>query len=202
MGRTMKIYDISQEVLSSKVYPGDPSPEMTDLLRISRGDVCNLSSFSMCAHNGTHIDAPLHFIEGGAAIDELPLDSTVGYAYVAEHYGILSAADADFIIRKAKTSAYPMSVSRILIKGDATVSADAAKTFAENGVLLVGNESQTVGPEDAPAEVHNILLGKGIVLLEGIRLGEVSEGAYFLFAAPLSFKGFDGSPCRAILIGK
>ena len=202
MGRAMKIYDISQEVLSSKVYPGDPSPEVTDLLRISRGDVCNLSSFSMCAHNGTHVDAPLHFIEGGAAIDELPLDSTVGYTYVAEHYGVLSAVDADLIIRKAKASAHPESASRILIKGEATVSAGAAKTFAENGVLLVGNESQTVGPEDAPAEVHNILLGKGIVLLEGIRLSEVSEGAYFLFAAPLSFKGFDGSPCRAVLIGK
>ena len=178
----MRIYDISQEVLSSKVYPGDPSPEMTDLLRISRGDVCNLSSFSMCAHNGTHIDAPLHFIEDGAGIDELPLDSTVGYAYVAEHYGILSAADADFIIRKAKTSAYPMSVSRILIKGDATVSADAAKTFAENGVLLVGNESQTVGPEDAPAEaaislIRSVKIAHCIPVVPSLPISSLSASA-------------------------
>ncbi len=198
----MKIYDISQEVLSSEVYPGDPAPEKTELLRIEQGDVCNLSAFSMCAHNGTHVDAPLHFIDGGTSVDKLPLTSTVGYAYVSEYNGELSANDAKRILEEAKASAYPDSAKRILIKGDATVSACAAKAFAESEVILVGNESQTVGPADAPAEVHNILLGKGVVLLEGIRLKNVSEGVYFLFAAPLSFEGFDGAPCRAVLIGK
>ena len=198
----MKIYDISQEVLTCAVYPGDPAPEAAELLRISRGDVCNLTAFSMCAHNGTHVDAPLHFIDGGKSVDALSLTSTVGYAYVAEHDGILTADDAERILRKANAAAYPDAAYRILIKGNATVSADAAKAFADADVLLVGNESQTVGPADAPAEVHNILLGKGVVLLEGVRLGEVDEGVYFLFAAPLSFKGFDGSPCRAVLIGK
>ena len=198
----MKIYDISQEVLSSKVFPGDPAPESRDLLRIARGDVCNLTAFSMCAHNGTHVDAPLHFIDGAASVDKLPLDSTVGYAYVAKHEGLLDRNDAEAIIAKARSSTYPESAHRILIKGNAVVSADAARVFADASVSLVGNESQTVGPEDAPAEVHNILLGKGVVLLEGIRLSEVSEGVYFLFAAPLSFEGFDGAPCRAVLIGK
>ena len=198
----MKIYDISQEVLSSKVYPGDPSPEAKSLLRISVGDVCNLTSFSMCAHNGTHVDAPLHFIADGTGIDGLPLTSTVGYAYVAVHDGLLLADDAIRIVKNAEGSLFHESAHRILIKGKAVVSAEAAKIFADAGVLLVGNESQTVGPEDAPAEVHNILLGKGVVLLEGVRLGEVDEGVYFLFAAPLSFKDFDGAPCRAVLIGK
>ena len=72
--------------------------------------------------------------------------------------------------------------------------------FAESNILLLGNESQTVGPENAPMEVHFILLGAGAVLLEGIRLAEVSEGVYFLNAAPLNLSGADGSPCRAILI--
>ena len=65
---------------------------------------------------------------------------------------------------------------------------------------MLGNESQTVGPEDAPMEVHLILLGAGVILLEGIRLAEVTEGVYFLSAAPLNLAGADGSPCRAILI--
>ncbi|WP_242843633.1 hypothetical protein [Ruminococcus bicirculans (ex Wegman et al. 2014)] len=72
--------------------------------------------------------------------------------------------------------------------------------FTESNILLLGNESQTVGPENAPMEVHLILLGAGTVLLEGIRLAEVSEGVYFLNAAPLNLSGADGSPCRAILI--
>ena len=86
------------------------------------------------------------------------------------------------------------------MKGSAFVSAGAAKVFAEAGIWLFGNESQTVGPEDAPAEVHHILLGAEVVLLEGIRLGEVSEGVYLLNAAPINPGGCDGAPCRAILM--
>ena len=86
------------------------------------------------------------------------------------------------------------AAKRILIKGDAEVSAEAAKVFTESNILLLGNESQTVGPENAPMEVHLILLGAGTVLLEGIRLAEVSEGVYFLNAAPLNLSGADGSP--------
>ena len=80
------------------------------------------------------------------------------------------------------------------------MSLDAAKVFADEGILLLGNESQTVGPEDAPMEVHQVLLGTDVVLLEGIRLSAVSEGVYLLNAAPLNLAGSDGSPCRAILI--
>ena len=72
--------------------------------------------------------------------------------------------------------------------------------FAAAELLLLGNESQTVGPEDAPMEVHLILLGARVILLEGIRLAEVPEGVYFLNAAPLNLSGADGSPCRAVLV--
>jgi arylformamidase len=80
------------------------------------------------------------------------------------------------------------------------VSEEAAKVFAEAEILLLGNESQTVGPEDAPMAVHLILLGADVILLEGIRLAAVSEGVYLLNAAPLNLSGADGSPCRAVLI--
>ena len=77
---------------------------------------------------------------------------------------------------------------------------EAAKVFAEARILLFGNESQTVGPTDAPMAVHLIMLGAGIVLLEGIRLTDVPEGVYLLHAAPLNLGGSDGAPCRATLI--
>ena len=181
----MKIYDISQEVLGCQVYPGDPTPKKRVISSMEKGDLYNLTAFSMCAHNGTHIDAPFHFIKDGKTVDSVSLDTFIGMAYVAEYNGIVSADDATEILEKAKKQ-NSEAAKRILIKGDAEVSAEAAKVFAESNILLLGNESQTVGPENAPMEVHLILLGAGAVLLEGIRLAEVSEGVYFLNAAPLN----------------
>ena len=195
----MKIYDISQEVFSCKVFPGDPYPKKTVLSSMENGDLYNLTEFSMCAHNGTHIDAPSHFVKDGKTVDKINLDSLVGMVYVAEHRGVVSGDDAKRIIFKAKTQSSEASI-RILIKGEAEISSEAAKVFADSKILLLGNESQTVGPENAPMAVHQILLSVGTVLLEGVRLAEVSEGIYFLNAAPLNLSGADGSPCRAVLI--
>ncbi|MGN0404527.1 MAG: cyclase family protein [Bariatricus sp.] len=195
----MRIFDISQEVFGCNVFPGDPAPEKEILSVLSKDSPCNLSAFRMCAHNGTHVDAPYHFYQNGKTIDQVELERFIGTAYVAEHNGILSAEDAAAIMEKARRIGRD-SEKRILIKGKAVVSAEAADVFAGEGILLLGNESQTVGPEDAPMEVHLKLLGEEIVLLEGICLDEVSEGCYFLNAAPINLGGGDGAPCRAVLV--
>lgn len=195
----MKIYDISQEVFSCSVYPGDPVPERQVMLRIPEGAVCNLTAFRMCAHNGTHVDAPYHFLNNGKTIDQVDLERFVGFAFVAEHEGVITAGDAEAILKKARR-ADREAAKRILVKGQAVVSEEAAAVFAGAGILLFGNESQTVGPEDAPMKVHLKMLGVEIVLLEGIRLKEVPEGVYLLDAAPLNLGGADGAPCRAILM--
>ena len=194
----MKLYDISQEVFGCAVYPGDPAPKKESLSRMETGDLYNLTAFSMCAHNGTHVDAPYHFIEDGKTVEQIPLEKTVGLCFVAEWQGILDEENARQILRRAAL-AVRESARRILLKGNVTVSAAAARVFAEGGVDLIGNESQTVGPEDAPVEVHKILLGADVVLLEGIRLSDVPEGVYFLSAAPLCLGGADGAPCRSVL---
>ena len=198
-GGSMRIYDISQEVFGCEVFPGDPAPEMEAVMRISEGGQCNLSMFGMCAHNGTHVDAPFHFYENGKTIDETDLERYIGYAYVTEHEGVVTADDAVNILEKARETDR-RGRKRILIKGKAVVSIEAAGVFAEAGIWLLGNESQTVGPEDAPMEVHLKLLEAEVVLLEGIRLEEVEEGVYFLNAAPINLGGADGAPCRAVLI--
>ena len=197
----MKIYDISQEVFGCAVYPGDPSPERQVMLSISEGKICNLTAFNMCAHNGTHVDAPFHFINEGRTIDQVDIDRFVGYCYVASHDGDITAEDAKKIMDRAKDAAGDTDCyDRILVKGEATMTEEAAKVFADNKIKLFGNESQTVGPLDAPMEVHLIMLGAEIVLLEGIRLSEVPDGVYLLNAAPINLGGSDGAPCRAILI--
>lgn len=211
----MKIYDISQEVFNCTVFPGDPQPKREVMLKIADGAICNLTALSMCAHNGTHVDAPYHFIDGGKTIDQVDLERFIGWAFVADHEGEVSAEDAKNILEKAHAAATVKANStagagisgemleatkRILIKGKSVVTLEAAEVFAEAGILLLGNESQTVGPEDAPMQVHLKLLGAQVVLLEGVRLEAVPEGVYLLHAAPINLGGADGAPCRATLM--
>lgn len=191
------IYDISQEVFSCQVYPGDPAPSREVISDMKQGALYNLSAFSMCAHNGTHVDAPYHFLEDGKTIEQIAIDAFVGDCYVVHHKGDVTGADAETILRQAKELGAP---KRILIAGPATVTEEAATVFARARIKLIGNESQTVGPENAPMAVHKILLGAEVVLLEGIVLTDVPEGKYLLSAAPLNLAGCDGAPCRAVLI--
>ena len=190
----MRIYDISQEVFSCAVYPGDPKPEKQTVYSTGAGDLYNLSFFAMCAHNGTHVDAPFHFLHDGKTVDQIDLSHFVGDCFVARHEGDVTAADAENILKKAD------GTERILIAGNATVTIEAAEVFAAGGIKLLGNEGQTVGPENAPMQVHLILLRREIALLEGIVLQGIPEGQYFLSAAPLNLGGADGAPCRAYLI--
>ena len=148
----------------------------------------------MCAHNGTHVDAPAHFIADGKTVDQLDLSVFVGDCYVARHEGDVTAAHAEAILRRADNA------ERILVAGKATLTEAAAEVFAAGQIKLYGNESQTVGPENAPMQVHKILLGKGIALLEGVVLKNVPQGRYFLSAAPLNLGGAEGAPCRAYLV--
>ncbi|MBO6301055.1 MAG: cyclase family protein [Ruminiclostridium sp.] len=193
----MMIIDISQEVFGCRVFPGDPQPERRIMNSMDKGDMYNLTGLSMCAHNGTHTDAPYHFINDGKTIEQIDLSVFVGDCYVARREGELTADDVVNIMESARAVD---AAKRILIAGKAVVTAEAARAFSQSGIILIGNESQTVGPEDAPKDVHLILLGAGIVLLEGIDLTSVQEGRYFLSAAPLKLGGSDGAPCRAYLM--
>ena len=188
------IYDVSQELFSCHVFPGDPAPERSVLADMGKGDIINLTAFSMCAHNGTHIDAPFHFLPGGKTVEQLEPEVFVGDCYVARHHGDVTAADAECILKRSG------GARRILIAGEATVTLEAAEAFAGAGILLLGGESQSVGPEEAPMAVHLALLGRGVALLEGVVLTHIPQGRYLLSAAPLKLAGADGAPCRAILL--
>ncbi len=197
MKQTYELFDISQEVLSCNVFPGDPSPELKAVLRMDEGAVYNLSELNMCVHNGTHVDAPFHFIKEGKTVGQIPISTWTGDCFVARHKGIVSAEDAKAILKKAGKAG---ADKRILIAGKAVITEEGAGVFAESGILLIGNESQTVGPQEAPMKVHLILLGAGVVLLEGVVLTGIEEGKYFLNAAPINLYSSDGAPCRAWLM--
>ncbi len=195
----MKIYDISQEVFGCRVFSGDRIPQRYEDKKIDNGDLYNLTSIVMCTHNGTHIDAPFHFLNDGICIDGIPLEKTVGYCYITSENSDITGKRAEEILNDAKALNFS-AAKRILIKGNGTVTDSAAAVFADAGIYLIGVEGQTVGPIDAPMSVHKTLLKKDVVLLEGICLNAVNDGIYFLNAAPLNLSGSDGAPCRAILI--
>ncbi|MDD5935487.1 MAG: cyclase family protein [Clostridiales bacterium] len=188
----MKIYDISQELFHSNIYPGDEYPTFERTMKIADGEVCNLTVLKMCAHNGTHVDAPYHFYDDGKTIDCLDLSRVIGKCTVVSCQGELTSSDVDEIMKTAQP--------RVLLKGDVVVTLEAAKQFNQYHVLLIGNESQTVGPLYAPKPIHLELLKEEVVLLEGVVLTHVPDGDYLLNAAPINLGGADGAPCRAVLI--
>jgi arylformamidase len=140
-------------------------------------------------------------LRDGKNVDEIVLERFVGKAYVADFFGTVGRDDAQRILEDAR-KADPESAKRILVKGKSTLSFEGAEVFAEAETYLYGNESQTVGPENAPMAVHKLLLSKEVVLLEGVRLSGVPEGVYMLFSAPINLAGAEGAPCRAVLVAE
>ena len=188
----MKIYDISQELFSSRLFPGDKSPTFERVSEISKGDMCTVTKINMSVHNGTHVDAPCHFIENGKTIDQVELSKFIGRAKVATVDGLLNAGDVDAIMVDAP--------KKVLLKGDVELTVDAAEAFVRHGVELIGIQSVSIGPVTDPQPVHMVLLGAEVVALEGLNLADVPDGSYLLNAAPLHLAGADGAPCRAVLI--
>lgn len=195
----MKIYDISQEVFECCTFASDPKPNREVIYSMNDGSLYNLTAFSMCVHNGTHIDAPAHFIKKGATIDKLSLDKMVGTAYVCYHNGLVRGEHAEKFLREAR-EACGDDIKIILIRGRAALSFEAAQEFAYAGLTLVGCEFQSIAAGDMVIPVHRLLLDKGVLILEGLRMDFVNPGKYFLCAAPLNLGDCEGSPCRAILI--
>lgn len=188
----MKIIDITKELFTAPVYPGDPHPELEAVYRMEQGDGCNLSVIHACLHNGTHLDAPLHFCADGKDMAQVSLDACIGECTVVEWDGYLTGAHVENFL--------PSLRPRVLFKGNVQITPSAAFVLSDSQVTLVGVESQTVEPDGGDGAVHRQLLGNDVVLLEGIDLSRVQPGVYFLMAAPLKIAGADGTPVRALLL--
>lgn len=188
----MKIVDITRELFAAPVYPGDPRPELEPVMRIEAGDACNLSVIHACLHNGTHMDAPLHFFADGRDMSQVSPEDAIGECSVVEWNGELTGADAERLL--------PSLRPRVLFKGAVQITPSAAFVLSDSQITLVGVESQSVEPTGGDGGVHRQLLGANVLLLEGIDLRKVEPGVYFLIAAPLKISGADGTPVRAILL--
>ena len=211
----MKIYDISLTTSPRTLtWEGtEPGFSVQWAARLGeRGSACNLSVFTDGTHTGTHLDAPLHFVPGGASVEALDVNVLVGPAQVVEVYGRdqITAADLE------RADIAP-GATRVLFKTDNTrlgrlrdgvfhldyvgVAPSGAEWLVTRGVRLVGVDYLSVGPYGpVNVETHRILLGAGVVVVETLVLDAVDAGTFTLVALPPKFAGLEGSPCRCLLI--
>ena len=191
----MKFIDISKDVMTCEVYPGDPTPTLEQVKTIGYENEYNLSTINMCLHNGTHMDAPLHFLPNGNDITEYPPEVFIGPCVVVEV--------PEIIITGAFVEEYfPRNAKRILVKsgGKAVFHESAASAIAQMGYYLVGTDGMTVEPEGSDGRTHRMFLMDNIALLENLDLSNVKKGDYFLSAAPIKIKGAEAAPVRAFLV--
>jgi arylformamidase len=203
----VEIIDISVPIRPGMiVYEGDPNVHLERVLSITEGAVANVSRLDFGVHSGTHVDAPVHFIEGAVGVEALALDALIGNAYVVDATAAESTIDAATLRRLA----VPEGAERLLFRttnshlweGDAftpdyvRLAADGAEFLVGSGVRLVGIDYLSIGDE----AVHRELLGAGVVVLEGIDLRGVEPGAYRLVCLPLPLPGCDGAPARTVLV--
>ncbi len=202
--------DISAPVHTGMAHwPGDPEVRIERLLAIDRGEGMNLSAISMSLHTGTHIDAPLHFLERGAGIGHMPFSATLGRARVIrirnrkcvtpEELRAHRIRRGERLLFKTRNSALGWSADEF-VRDFVAISPGAARYLAARGVQTVGIDCLSVGSagEDG-GETHRILLSAGIWIIEGLNLASVQPGSYDLICLPLKIPESDGAPARAII---
>lgn len=206
----MEFFDITAPIRAAMpVYEGDPPVVLERAASIAAGDSANITRLAFGAHTGTHVDAPVHFIEGAASVDALPLDALIGPATVID----ATRMDSDIDAPALDALAIPPPATRLLFKTPNSalwdeprfsprfigLLPDAAHALAGRGARLVGIDYLSVAPFRDPAPAHEALLRAGVVILEGLDLRRVDPGDYTLICLPLLIPGADGAPARAIL---
>jgi arylformamidase len=196
---------------TTPIYEGDAPMKFEFLKDMRKGDMLTLSAYSMGAHSGTHIDAPMHFVRDGASIERLSLAPLIGPARVIDIPDSVRSIDATELNRhewrgaqrvlfRSRSSVRGWMASSTFHRDFAYIAPDAAQLMADAGVQLVGIDYISAEQFGAPApRTHQILLGKGIPIVEGLALGEVRAGDYDLIVLPIKVAGHEGAPARAIL---
>lgn len=211
----MKVHDISLVMRPDMpTWPGEAGPTVKPLRRIAKGDGANVSIVSFGNHTGTHVDPPVHFIDGANTVDKLPLDALVGPCRVLGYDGDahVSAAwleragippDARRLLFKTRNSERWRQTAAAFDRDFVALDESAARWCVERGVRLVGVDYLSVEPFGSGKlghPVHTTLLKANVVIVEGLDLSGVAPGEYDLFCGPIKFAGGDGAPARVFLV--
>lgn len=208
----MKILDVTLPLREGMpLWPGDESVKVKRQATIEAGDEVNITSLSMCAHTGTHVDAPFHFLAGGSTVDQMPLDVLVGEALVVEVPVEVRTIDAGVIAslpiaRGTERLLFKTSNSALWDQENAgfqpafvAVDLSGAQELIKRGIKLCGIDYLSIAPFDASMPTHVALLSAGVIVIEGLDLRGVNGGVYNMVCLPLKLLGADGAPARVIL---
>jgi arylformamidase len=210
----MPIYDVTVPLHNGlPTWPGDPGVEVTDWRSLGKGDSANVSLLHFGAHSGTHVDAPAHFIKDAAKIDALPLDALIGEAEVVEVPRDRLVIDEEFVaaecasgterfLFKTRNSAFWSEPNPAFHTDFTYLDLKAATRLVQQGLKLVGIDYLSIEKfGQANHETHLALLSRGVVILEGVNLGDVPAGRYEVICLPLRVKSDlgDGAPARVVL---
>jgi arylformamidase len=210
----MPIYDVSLTISPNlPVWPGEPPVKLTQTASMDNGDEYNATHLEFSAHTGTHIDAPHHFLNNRRTVETLPLDVLTGPCYLAQLPDDVDEISAEVLERMS----LPNGVERLLFgtrnsklwardetrfqENFVAISPDGAEWLVACGLKLVGIDYLSVSCYQDPIPTHQILLGAGIIALEGLNLSQVPRGFYDLYCLPLKLAEADGAPARVILVG-
>ncbi|MFA9405792.1 MAG: cyclase family protein [Anaerolineales bacterium] len=208
----MRIYDISIPLQPGMpIWPGDPPLRLERLASISDGADANVSSIACGVHIGTHVDAPLHFINDGSTVDQLSLSTLVGDVHVVEipnadiiDEEILDRAsipsDTKRVLFKTKNSAVWASPKHDFQHDFVAIASGGAAWIVDRGIELVGVDYLSVAPFESPVATHVHLLEHDVIIVEGLDLHKIVPGKYFLVCLPIKLVGIEGSPARAVLL--
>lgn len=189
-------------------WPGDPEVNIARVMEMSRGDEVNLTQIEMSAHTGTHMDAPLHFINNGMSLDRMPLSATIGPARLVAIDDPESIKVDELSRREIKTGERILFKTRNseenwpempFKKNFVHLSTEASQFLAERKVQTIGIDYLSVSGQHNAAEVHRTLLAAGIWIVEGLLFASVDPGDYDLICLPLKIIESDGAPARAVI---
>ncbi len=192
------------------IWPGSVGVSLTWTKRLENGDSSNNSRLDCDVHVGTHIDAPLHFLPGGATAEATPLDALIGPAYVADlpEAEVITAADLDALPLPSGTRRLLLRTRNSLLWAESdrrfrpdftALKPDAAQWVVDRGIRLVGVDYLSVQCYREGPQVHEILLGAGVIIVEGLNLHQAPAGTYELLCLPMKLVGAEGAPARAVL---
>lgn len=203
----MELFDVSVPIRPGMiVYEGDPEVEVVRVQSIADGAHANISRLSFGVHTGTHVDAPLHFLEGAPGTESLQLEALVGPAVVVDALSVGRNLDGETL----GALEIPPGAERVLLKTRngrlwerdsftrdfIRLTGSGAQFVVERGIRAIGIDYLSIGDEDA----HRELLSAGVVPIEGLDLRAVDPGPYELVCLPLRLEGSDGAPARAMLV--
>jgi arylformamidase len=208
----MPVHDISLPIAQSTVvWPGDPPVRIAQSTHLDRGDEATVSHMSISVHTGTHVDAPCHYVRGGSGVEALDLHTLIGPALVVHVPQVRQLAaqlmeglrippgTERLLFRTANSDT---GAARVLRKDFVALTLDGAEWLITRGVRLVGVDYLSVALYHVTARVHQVLLGAGVTVVEGLDLAATAPGTYELVCLPIKIAGSDGAPARAILIDR